>query len=287
MITIQLSVFARELGTNSVKKMGGKAGLISPFSVRALAQAVGHPLEPKNLVPDGSSLPLGDVVFQWTDPGSGTIRQATRWIYNVMRANGKYTHIASGVQQGPYPGLVLSQSGLTYGASYAWGIYAENDYSSLQYSATAQFHIQAHAGPPQPAPTPKPPVPMGGAGYSGVEISNCHTDHRPVYVWVREWPPGIAPVSNYLGEFKAQYNDNGQCPWDNNGGPADPFTVPVEFGKKLESKRIYEIFCVDPDANGCTVEAADELIISTQACVRLSRVITGDKDGETFKFRVD
>lgn len=288
MITIRLSVLARVLATNRVKLMGGKAGLVPPVSVRALAEVVGHPLAPINLAPNDTPVPLTDIVFEWADPGFGSIRQATQWRFVLEQLDTRAT-VGSGTIQGPSPSarVALGQSAFMEGKSYSWGIHPENEYSAQDYPAYARFHIQPHSAPPPPKPIPKPALPKGDPGYSDVQIYNCHVDHRSVYIWLRTWPPLGAPVSDNLGEFKAQYNDNGQCPWENNGDPADPFTVPFAYGMKLESGSIYEIFCVDPDAIGCTVGAADELIIQTQACVRISKVIKGNRDGDTFTFRVD
>jgi hypothetical protein len=174
-----------------------------------------------------------------------------------------------------------------YEGIYNWGVTAENEYSSLQYTTTAQFRIQSAPTDVPPASQPRRPTPPDGPGYSVVEISNCHADHRSVHVWLREWPRIGAITTNYLGELKDQHNDSGRCPFDNVGQLVDPFTIPVEVGHKLESGSVYEVFCTDPDANGCTVEANNEVIVDTQVCVRLNHVIRGDRDGETFRFYID
>lgn len=90
-----------------------------------------------------------------------------------------------------------------------------------------------------PTVTPTPPsAPPSMARASQVELYNCSTDHRYVYIWLRDLSMN---TQENLGQFPPQYDITGMCP-----GDASPYVITFP-----NPGHLYEVVAVDPEMLNC------------------------------------
>jgi len=129
--------------------------------------------------------------------------------------------------------------------------------------------------------------PPDAHGYSKVDVYNCNVNtdaegqHRPVTIYSRDLNVAQAVYAR-AGTLDAQYNAMGQCPFDDNGIPADPLTVDLTpYG--YNNGHTIEITVVDRGLLTC--EGTDDP--SLDNCVRQRTYDLADQDGDTAKYVVN
>jgi hypothetical protein len=110
----------------------------------------------------------------------------------------------------------------TVRAENIWGISAE---SLLKCARTDA------APTPTPTPTPTP------SGFSQINVNNCHSERRTIYIWTYDYTLG---VWEQRGSLAAQWSSSGTCP-----GSASPFVVPLADG------HFFRFVAVDPGSSFC------------------------------------
>ncbi|MBZ5534139.1 MAG: CVNH domain-containing protein [Acidobacteriia bacterium] len=140
--------------------------------------------------------------------------------------------------------------------------------------------LRCPAGPPPPGP----PSPVG---YAKLEVNNCNSDvdrvgkHRSISVYLLDLN---LPAAGYWlsARMKTQYAEDGSCPFDENGQPADPDTINLIGHNGWVNGHSFKVVIVDPLMQAC--EGQDNPLIDN--CVRNSFFIKANTDGDTFKYVV-
>jgi hypothetical protein len=261
---MRLSVrhFAELVGRASLGDVAAKLGLKDrPLSTRDMIGRFGPPLAPilnlswlvggfpKHPVehpPDSHDVPVnieGGVTLEWRDPGRGLQRTATRW----------EVHFKQGNEAEKILGLDSPSVGfdLRFSTVCSWSVVPENEFGIGASSPT--FLFTTARDPSRPPPPPPPPPPQNLVGISKLSLFNCHNERHTIFVWVRDvtgnGPWGLIQI------IPTQFNESGQCPFDENGILADSeaiLTVKGEGGGfACTGGNIYQVSIVDPERPTC------------------------------------
>ena len=173
---ISVREFSRFLGAGELSGMALKVGLRwpppPPVSVRNLASLVGLPVVPNDfaiaygefidgklpppLPPDSNGVPVKETVFEWRDPGWGSVRQATSWEIQIKKHNtGEVFEQFRGEQKFPNGQYTISKN-LDYSTAYSWNVVLQNACGSGPSSPAFVFVTMPKEPVPTPTPTPTP-----------------------------------------------------------------------------------------------------------------------------------
>jgi hypothetical protein len=113
---------------------------------------------------------------------------------------------------------------------------------------------KAQPQPPIPSPPPIPPPPPNLVGISKLSLFNCQIERHTVFVWVREVSPVLGPWG-LIQSIPHQFNESGQCPFDDNGILADSAAILTTNGEgggfACIDGGVYQVSIVDPERPTC------------------------------------
>ena len=128
--------------------------------------------------PDSHSVPpkiKGGIDLDVTDPGKGSQRRATSWVYHFRKGNEPErvfeVNFAGGVGMGE----------LDFDTEYSWSVVPANEFG-LGPAASTSFHTDKQPSPPPPPPPPPPPT--LDVSRSKLSLFNCV--HDAIFIWLRE-----------------------------------------------------------------------------------------------------
>jgi hypothetical protein len=132
----------------------------------------------------------------------------------------------------PRDATIAVLNNLESNTEYCFTVHAENIFGMS--AGTRRVCGTTNPEVPGPSPTPTPPA----SGISRVDVFNCHSEERPVYVWTFD------TTQNFWverGKVAPMWN-NGSC------GPLTslPFKVPLDHGHQ------YWFVVVDPELTACS-----------------------------------
>ena len=259
MTDISLLQYARLLGSNTVIGMAERVGLKPPpppISVRNLIDLAGRiilPFAPVDLQPQNGARGIrNDPSLFFRDSGAGTRAAAAQFEFSVTQNNvlvdptKRLTDLATTSNPLPPFGikwffpLPPGEVTLTVRAINKAG---KGPKSSSIFSVTSS-----------PVPQPPPPSPPPGlVGISKLSMFNCQGERHTVFVWVRD-ATGNGPWKP-IQRIPTQFNEAGQCPFDDNGNPADSVAILTRKGEgggvACISGNIYQVSIVDPERPTC------------------------------------
>ena len=176
-------VSAAQLGANTVTGVAAKFGLQRPFSVRDMVNTYGSPLQPTNLrinwsgadhPPNSTNVPIraGLVVFEWDDPGIGTVREAAC----ILHFQFKGTSLDAGRVKSPtqFQGNI-GVNNIDYNTAYSWQLTPVNEFGQGPSSPAFTFVTEAEPAPPPPPPPPPPQHPVISVASSGTGQQSVFT----------------------------------------------------------------------------------------------------------------
>jgi len=105
-----------------------------------------------------------------------------------------------------------------------------------------------------PPPRPIPPIPPNLPGISKLSLFNCQIERHTIFAWVREVRPIPGPWG-LIQSIPTQFNESGQCPFDDNGILADSSAILTRNGEGggfvCTDGSFYQVSIVDPDSPTC------------------------------------
>ena len=261
--------FGQLVGESAVSDMAKKFGLSRPLSVRDMIESFGLPLQqklslcwlegsfPKKPVchphpPDWTYVPV-DAQLDWTDPGKGSQRAATYWTVYFKRFDG----LPDQVWGQNTPGHLGFN--LNFGSWYRWSVVPENEFGTGPSSPSFAFQTEPYPYPPSPpsppSPPPPPTPPPNLVGISKLSLFNCQIERHTVYVWVRDVTRPVSGPWKQVQIIPTQFNERGQCPYDENQIPADAEAILTRNGEGgglvCTNGDIYQVSIVDPERPTC------------------------------------
>jgi hypothetical protein len=261
MADISLNAFARFFGVNTLLGFAQKVGLnpppppVSMRNVVDLAERTIKPLAPVDLQPvNGASGISNNPHLFFRDPGAGTPAVAFEfhWFVSQNDVIIDPTHVLTGDASINSP---LSPPGPTWFFPLPSGqvtltVSGENR-AGRGPASTSTFTVGTPPRLPQPPPTPQPPQNL--VGISKLSLFNCQIERHTVFVWVRD-VTGNGQWGK-IQEIPTQFNESGQCPFDDNGILADPVAILTKNGEEggfaCTSGNIYQVSLVDPERPTC------------------------------------
>jgi hypothetical protein len=253
-MSLSVRDFGRLVGANKVSNMALKLGL-NPvprrLSVRQLILNFGLPLQPTNLririqgrdFPPTSGNVSRNSQLEWDDPGRGSQRAAIAGtIHLQFRGRAKDVIATSGVSVENILG-----GDFDFNTAYSWQVVPQNEFGQGPSSPVFTFETEAR---PPPPPTPPPNL----VGISKLSLFNCQIERHTVFVWVREVTPIVGPWG-LVQTIPTQFNESGQCPFDDNGILADSVSILTRNGEGggfvCTEGSVYQVSIVDPDRPTC------------------------------------
>jgi hypothetical protein len=101
---------------------------------------------------------------------------------------------------------------------------------------------------------PIPPPPPNLVGISKLSLFNCQIERHTVFVWAREVTPILGPWG-LIQSIPTQFNEGGQCPFDDNGILADSAAILTRNGEgggfACTDGSVYQVSIVDPERPTC------------------------------------
>lgn len=265
-MSLSVRDFGRLVGANKISDMALKLGfnpLPRPLSVRQLILNFGLPMQPTNLrinwlegffpqhpadhPPNSTNVPVQLSTLEWDDPGKGTQRSATEWIVHLQFKGQAKDFVTGGVLEG---------IDFDFNTIYSWQVLPRNEFGQGPSSPVFTFVTQAPPppSPAPPSPPPVPPIPPNLVGISKLSLFNCQIERHTVFVWVREVTPIVGPWGQ-IQMIPTQFNEAGQCPFDDNGILADPESILTRNGEAggfvCTEGSIYQVSIVDPERPTC------------------------------------
>jgi hypothetical protein len=255
MASISLVQVARLLGTNSVLGMAQKCGLTPPpppISVRNLISLAEHPilpLPPVDLRPQNGTIGVSNKPnLFFRDPGQGTRAAASGFDFNVTQNNVLIGSAGSAQTASPLP-----PAGITWPFPLPQGevtLHVRGSNSAGQSPFSTSTFTVGTTQPPPPPPTP----PSNLVGISKLSLFNCQIDRHTVFIWVRDVLPIVGPWG-LIQTIPTQYNESGQCPYDENGILADSASILTSNGEGggfvCTDGNVYQVSIVDPERPTC------------------------------------
>jgi hypothetical protein len=208
-----------------------------------------NPSAPISLQPNGGKFGQ-QPQFSWADPGQGKPNAATSFLIQVF-ANGK--QLSSGTPSAPNYSV---GSPLPYSANITWRVRGHNSTGDGPWAQGA-FQIV------------DPPPPPKAKGPSQIQVFNCNTEYRTVFIWLYD---KTAQTLNQAGTIDSQYDNSGSCP----AAGSAPLVINLTDG------HTYQIVAVDPGLIGCGVNDA-----TAPSCWRWGPVtFVADKNGPVFGYTI-
>jgi hypothetical protein len=255
--------FGELLGEDALSRMASKVGLQPrPLSARKMILEFGLPLQPTHLAlswlegdfpkhpvkhaPNSKNVPVnaeGGVTLEWEDSGKGSQRRATVWTRRFKVGNGQEQFWDTNV-----PGV---GEPLDFETIYSWSVVPRNEFGEGPSSPVFTFQTEADKKPPPPPLPPAPPPNL--VGISKLSLFNCQIERHTVFVWVRD-VTGNGPWG-LIQNIPTQFNESGQCPFDDNGILADSVAILTRNGEEggfaCTSGNVYQVSIVDPERPTC------------------------------------